>query len=238
MNTYTLVLPQLEASINSPFTSEPGKEIIFPLGGRPPKDEWFKEAAKNRNIWAVDHGIDICRRCSCPPSLLIGDNDSATNEGWNWGESLGIPVDKHPRAKDYTDTQLALVHAADSSPESFLILTGALGGRFDHACSTIHSAAHAKNQCCIADETEVMFFLKAPEDSITVKNFTKLPTAVSLLPITSSAAGVTTSGLKWELHDTILLAEKANAVSNEMLTAEFSVSKSGVGILGVYMYFS
>ncbi len=238
MNTYTLVLPQLEAIINSPFTSEPGKEIIFPLGGRPPKDEWFKEAAKNRNIWAVDHGIDVCRRCSCPPSLLIGDNDSATNEGWNWGESLGIPVDKHPRAKDYTDTQLALVHAADSSPESFLILTGALGGRFDHACSTIHSAAHAKNQCCIADETEVMFFLKAPEDSITVKNFTKLPTAVSLLPITSSAAGVTTSGLKWELHDTILLAEKANAVSNEMLTAEFSVSKSGVGILGVYMYFS
>ena len=238
MNTYTLRLPQLEAIITATSTAEPGNEIIFPLGGRPPKDDWFKEIAKNRSIWAVDHGIDICKRCSCPPSLLIGDNDSATNEGWNWGEGLGIPVDRHPRAKDYTDTQLALVHAADTSPESFLILTGALGGRFDHACSTIHSAAHAKNQCCIADETEVMFFLKAPGDSIALKNFSKLPTAVSLLPITSSAQGITTTGLKWELHDTTLLAEKANAVSNEMLTANFSVEKSGEGILGVYMYFN
>lgn len=238
MNTYTLRLPQLEAIITATSTAEPGNEIIFPLGGRPPKDDWFKEIATNRSIWAVDHGIDICKRCSCPPSLLIGDNDSATNEGWNWGESLGIPVDRHPRAKDYTDTQLALVHAADTSPESFLILTGALGGRFDHACSTIHSAAHAKNQCCIADETEVMFFLKGPGDSIALKNFSKLPTAVSLLPITSSAQGITTTGLKWELHDTTLLAEKANAVSNEMLTANFSVEKSGEGILGVYMYFN
>lgn len=237
MNTYTLILPQLTANITTTATAEHDKEIIFPLGGRPPQDQWFKELAKNRSIWAVDHGIDICKRCDCPPALLIGDNDSATNAGWNWGESLGIPVDRHPRAKDYTDTQLALIHAANTAPRSFLILTGALGGRFDHASSTIYSAAHAKNQCCIADEVEVMFFLKEPRDSITLTSFQKLPTAVSLLPITNAVDGVTTTGLKWELQGDSLLAEKSNAVSNEMLGNDFSVTKSGEGILGVYMYF-
>ena len=80
-------------------------------GGRAPKADWLNQLCDMNNfvkIIAADHGIDSCQNANLTPDLLIGDGDSASASAWQWAAEQHVPTQKYPRAKDYTDTQLAL----------------------------------------------------------------------------------------------------------------------------------
>ena len=149
-------------------------------------------------------------------------------------ENAGIPVDRFPPAKDFTDTQLALQKAAELFPDAFLLLTGAFGGRFDHTLSTVLSLSGAPLHGCLCDEQEVLFPLKEKE-TITLR-LTRAPKAVSLLPLTSECQGVTISGVRWPLHDVVLRQLEPYAVSNELSGGATITVKVHTGILGVYLF--
>ena len=127
-----------------------------------------------------------------------------------WGEAHAAHVERHPVEKDFTDTQLALRHA--SQDDAILLLTGAFGGRFDHAYSTMFSAAQVKTPCLLADERETVAYLRAGE-TLTLHCHTQ-PKAISLLPMTAAVTGVTTTGLHWPLQGATLAQALPNAVSN------------------------
>ena len=131
-----LELPQLIAKFSYEL---PKNQTVLISGGNPPDVQWLKSICENKNIFCADHGIDICKEADIKPLQLIGDGDSATSEAWQWAVDNDVTITKVPTKKDVTDTQLALQIIDDKYPASSVILTGAWGGRFDHAFSTIFS---------------------------------------------------------------------------------------------------
>lgn len=130
----------------------PAKRLLLVLGGRAPATSWLQQMGRNLPVWAIDHGLDACRAASIVPQRLIGDGDSAHPDSWDWAKKQGVPIDKYQREKDDTDTQLALRTASEAAHgQATLLLTGAFGGRFDHAYSTIFSASRAQVPVVLAD---------------------------------------------------------------------------------------
>ncbi len=206
----------------------PAKRLLLVLGGRAPATSWLQQMGRNLPVWAIDHGLDACRAASIVPQRLIGDGDSAHPDSWDWAKKQGVPIDKFQREKDDTDTQLALRTASEAAHgQATLLLTGAFGGRFDHAYSTIFSASRAQVPVVLADEKEACCFLHAGESlRITCKQH---PKAFSLLPLTDAVTGVTLQGAHWPLADATLTQ------AYELESADNALSLSiRSGILAVY----
>lgn len=62
------------------------------------------------------------------PTLIVGDLDSLEPEVYKWADAMGVPLQRHPRDKDYTDGELALKAAIENDPDS-LVIIGGHGGR-------------------------------------------------------------------------------------------------------------
>lgn len=230
----SIIFPQVALKLAAPINELPRLLIT---GGRPPATNWLRQMARtvrHGEVWAADHGVDACRAAGMLPDKLLGDGDSAGIDSWRWAEAAGVPTKKFPVAKDLTDTQLAIEGLAQMGAP-YIIVTGAFGGRFDHAYSTIYSAAHAAVPCALIDEQEAIFFVRSGE-GITIAP-TARPKAISLLPITADCYGVTTENLRWELTGAMLKSSFPNAVSNELIAdaTEFSITIE-CGILAVYLY--
>ncbi len=223
-----MILPQCE------IDSITAQEILFVAGGRVPSREFFLNVASGRKVFAVDKGIELCKACDVAPNFLIGDFDSAESPAVEWARAKNIPVEKYPADKDFTDTQLALRHAAEIFGEHVALLTGVFGGRFDHLYSNIFTCAALERKVILADEREVVFYLRGGE-SAEIKFF-QSPLAVSLLPMTSTCAGVTTKNLHWELDGAILTQNFPNATSNRADSDKISVGV-GRGTLAIYFCF-
>lgn len=222
-------LPQCEI-----FYPTSAQEILFVSGGRIPSREFFLEVANGRKIFCIDKGIELCRACNIIPQVLIGDFDSAESSAVDWARAKNIPVEQYPVDKDLTDTQLALKRATEIFGEHVAILTGAFGGRFDHLYSTIFTCAAANQKIFLADEREIIFYLRGGE-SAEVKFF-QTPLAVSLLPITSTCAGVTIKNVRWELDGATLTQNFPYAVSNRVASDKISVGVE-IGTLAIYFCF-
>lgn len=221
-------LPRLEIETSS--SQQP--ELLLISGGRPPSSLWLAEVAGTRPVWCIDHGLDSCHKCGIIPERLIGDNDSVSPEILARAEQHHINIFSFPPEKDLTDTQLALRMIPHGT---FVILSGAFGGRLDHLFSTVHSFAGAEINGVIADEKELLLPLAAGA-SAAIK-FTVPPKAVSLLPLSEKCTGVSISGTKWPLTDQILTNNNPYAISNELKkdTDTISVSVKG-GMLSVYIF--
>lgn len=223
-----MILPQCE------IDSITAQEILFVAGGRAPSREFFLNVAGGRKIFCIDKGIEVCKACGVVPSFLIGDFDSADSSAVEWARAKNIPVEKYPADKDFTDTQLALRRAAEIFGEHVALLTGVFGGRFDHLYSTIFTCAALERKVILADEREVIFYLRGGEGA-EIKFF-QSPLAVSLLPMTSTCAGVTTKNLHWELDGATLTQNFPNATSNRVDSDKISVGV-GRGTLAIYFCF-
>ena len=222
-------LPQCEIRY-APAISD--SEILMAAGGRRPSEKFFKTVAQGRKVFAVDRGIEICRACNILPQILIGDFDSAEKSAVDWAIENKIPVERHPVEKDLTDTQLALqLFGANISA----IVTGIFGGRADHLFSNIFTCANSKVRNFLADEREIIFYVKGGE---TVEvNFFEKPFALSLLPITEICAGVTSENLHWEVSNATLKQNFPNAVSNRIESSKIKISLE-TGTLAIYLFFS
>lgn len=224
-------LPQATCEFHRPL---PKTATMLFLGGRAPSEAWAHSLLDGNTcaaICAVDRGVAICRTLMLSPDMLLGDADSATSDDWAWGEAHAKRIERHPVRKDLTDTQLALHRMDDSN--TVLLLTGAFGGRFDHAYSTIFSAAQAKGTCVLADERESIAYVRAGE-TLSL-HCHKQPKAISLLPMTSNVTGVTATGLYWPLADATLAQAMPNTVSNVLADGAHDCTISiQTGCLAVY----
>lgn len=235
-----LELPQLTAEYSFPL---PETQVLLVSGGNPPDTLWLRQVLhSDRILWCADHGVDVCNQVGCIPAYLVGDGDSASPQAWQWAERNHTVIRKVPCKKDVTDTQLALQSIKNQyNDNSFTIMTGAWGGRFDHAFSAIYSLQSlysARQEAilgCIADQREALFFL-SNEDNITL-TLKKPPKAISLLPLSGESTGVSINGVYWPLDQVLLDNKLPYAVSNEMENAENTIWVSQKkGLLGIYLY--
>ncbi len=233
--TKILELPQLTAKFSYEL---PDTQVVLVVGGDAPQIDWLKEIVDGRILWSADHGVDACKDADCVPHQLVGDADSATPEGWQWALDQGAFITKVPSEKDVTDTQLALQLIAAEYKSAAVVLTGAWGGRFDHAFSTVYSLqGMIKDRIwgCAADQKEVMFFLHN-DDHITLQ-FKQQPKAISLLPLSGECSGVSINGVHWPLDQVMLNNNLPYAVSNKLDNQQKTIWVSQKkGLLGVYLY--
>ncbi len=230
-----LVLPQLRCIFEKEL---PGAQVLLVAGGRPPAAAWLTQAAENFPVWCVDSGIDSCLVSNVIPERLIGDGDSATSRGWDWGKELGIPVEVHPPEKNLTDLQLALQRVGTIYGQASVIVTGVWGGRFDHAFSNIYSLKGCQEfgvrGCCAADEGEVLLLLQG-KDSMRIE-MNDCPEVISLLPLSAECLGVSIDGVRWPLDEVELHDGLPYAISNRPNPGNKKIT---VGIekgwLGVYL---
>ncbi|SDF17725.1 thiamine diphosphokinase [Sporomusa acidovorans] len=231
---HSLTLPQVTLLFANLL---PAATLLMTAGGRPPANKWFVKIAKGLPVWCIDSGIQICRQTAIAPERIIGDGDSASPEAWDWGKSLGVPVEVYPVDKDYTDLQLALLRTKEIFSTATVIVSGVWGGRFDHAFSNIQSLAGWESpgfKGIAADESEVLFFLSG-QDAVRI-NAAIMPDIVSLISLSTCCLGVTIGGVRWPLEKATLKRDLPYAISNQPVSGcrEVSVSVEQ-GLLGVYL---
>jgi len=183
---------------------------------------WQEELHGAELIVAADGGAGHARRLGLRPHAVVGDVDSLDPETAHWLQENGVPIFRHPAAKDETDLELALLYAAEAGAEEILIL-GALGGRLDHALANVHLLALdqlAGRRVWLLGADLRAFLLRAGEEGHLSG---QVGDTVSLLPLTAQARGIHTAGLRWALHGATLRMGAARGVSNEMTAPQASV---------------
>ncbi len=223
------------------FTAEvsnalPETRLMLLLNGRAPRAEWLKECLAYYRLWCADGGINLCHSGQIVPERLIGDGDSACNKAWAWAQTQNLIMHKYPCDKDLTDLQLALQIMGQTCGPAAVVLTGAWGGRFDHAFSNVMSLIWGQEwglyPVAMIDEQEALLLLAGP-GTITITEWQRRPEVISLLALDGDCTGVSISGVKWPLDRVTLTQHKPYAISNRPGVGEVSVSVQS-GCLGIY----
>jgi thiamine pyrophosphokinase len=169
------------------------------------------------------------------PHLVLGDLDSLPPEALAEITRRHISVESYPRNKDATDGQLAIARAAAlAAPHTRLWLVGFLGGpRQDHGLALLLAATQLTPRVTLLDGRTEMTFARPGQPAAWATSPREL---VSLIPLTATAEGVQTWGLRWPLRDEPLPFGATRGVSNEPVSDVARVAVTA-GVLLVTRYF-
>ena len=191
------------------------RAIIIAAGHVYDDQNWQPWVQDGDLIIGADGGAARALALGLSPSLVIGDMDSLPEADRLLLEARGCRFIEHPRAKDETDLELALTHAAKAGAQEIVVL-GALGGRLDHTlCNVLLLALPVLRGITVrivhgAEESQLLYSGKA----VTIEG--QPGDLVSLIPLEGDVRGVTTAGLAWALADEPLSFGLSRGVSNEM----------------------
>jgi thiamine pyrophosphokinase len=189
---------------------------IIVAGGQAGGDGgWRQWVGEGDWIIGADGGAAQALAWGLVPHLVIGDMDSLSGEARAALEAQGSRFVVHPRAKDETDLELALTHAAQQGAREIVVL-GALGGRLDHTVANVLLLALPQLDGLVVriagDGGNALLVRGGGEATLEGRP----GDLVSLLPLGGDAHGVTTAGLTWPLAGDTLRFGFSRGVSNEM----------------------
>jgi thiamine pyrophosphokinase len=185
-------------------------------------------------VLAADSGLDHALALGLRVDVVVGDLDSVAPGALDRAATAGTAVDRHPRAKDHTDLELALVHAwAVAGPGGSVLVVGDGAGRLDHALAALlllaHPAGEAVHTRALLGPAEVVvvrpalaWHLDGPAGQL-----------LTLVPVGGVARGITTAGLRYHLRDEALDPGSTRGVSNELAGGPASVALREGVLLGL-----
>lgn len=165
-------------------------------------------------VIAVDGGLDHCEKMKIIPYKIVGDLDSVSAQTLK--KYPHVPLLKYPREKDESDLELAIDDLLNEDVD-FITLFGVLGKRVDHLLYTLYLLTRHPTKLVIESEDETIFCLQGQKH---IKAFPGQ--TVSLIPL-NQVSGLTTEGLKWELHHATF-DKKFMSLSNICLGNSFKVN--------------
>jgi thiamine pyrophosphokinase len=197
--------------------------FVVMSGGPPPHAAVVAHLPDHPFVIAADSGLDHAYDLGLDVQLVVGDLDSVSKEALDAAETAGVPVERHPTAKDAIDTELAVDAALARGARRIVVVAGG-GGRFDQLVAGLLVLARP----VLADvDIEAWVgpayvqVLHGPGHAA----LTGRPGAyVSLLAMSGVAEGVTTSGLRYPLHGEALLPGSSRGISNEFEGGEAAVA--------------
>ncbi len=191
--------------------------IVVVGGGEAPDPAIGRRLAGAALVIAADSGVDHARLLGLIPDVVVGDLDSASPDGLAWADGHGADIQRHPVAKDATDLELALdvaQAAADASgtvPVEVVVVDGG-GGRLDHLVGNLALLAARRPPLVVTGLVGPATVTPIHDQRHLVGSVGAL---ISLVAVGGPAAGVTTTGLRWSLHDAVLDPFTSLGVSNE-----------------------
>lgn len=190
------------------MAAEHPRTVAVAVGGDPVDPGLAQRLPPFDLVIAADSGLHTARRLGLATDLLVGDLDSVDHALLD----DDLEVERHPRAKDQTDIELALDRARDHGATRVVVLSGG-GGRLDHALANVLVLA-AERYAGMAVEAHVgaarLAVVRGRHDLHDEAGAT-----ISLFAVGGPAYGVTTEGLRWALHDATLAPLSSLGVSNE-----------------------
>lgn len=191
------------------------RTAVIIIGGAAPASGAAERLPADRFVIAADSGLDHARRMGLAVDVVVGDLDSVSCGALREAEAAGVRIERHPPAKDVTDTELAIALAASSGYGHILGITGG-GDRLDHALAALHAFATP----ALADRRVEVYWAEHVVQVVHGPGRLELEadrpagTLVSLLPLFGPAEGVSTTGLQYPLHGETLPAASGRGVSN------------------------
>jgi thiamine pyrophosphokinase len=186
-------------------------------------------------VVCADGGLNHAARLGLDPQIIVGDFDSA--DPAPLAAALAAPDRYNVRRYQHetkleTDTELAVLAALDAGATR-LVLTGALGGRWDHSLANVLLLAHPRlaghDVCIVTADTE----LRLLRGSVTGTLAGWPGDTVSLLALSATAAGITTTGLHYPLRAEPLHLGLGRGISNVLDSPPAHVTLAGGDLLVV-----
>ncbi len=172
-------------------------------------------------VICADGGLRAARRLGIRPDVAIGDFDSASGALVRWAQVTGAEIVRHARDKDKTDAELALDYALARGARD-IDFYGALGGRLDHLLANVTLLANA------AARRARLRIVDGPIEAFLARSRTPLDVQVgervSLIPLSATARGITTRGLRYPLRRGTLRQGSSRGISNEVVSLPASVT--------------
>ncbi|GIU88283.1 MAG: thiamine pyrophosphokinase [Acidimicrobiia bacterium] len=175
-------------------------------------------------VIAADSGVHQAEALGLRVDHVVGDLDSADADAIERAVAAGATVERHPEAKDFTDLELALEHAAREGVRQVLVLGGA-GGRLDHLLGNVLLLASPRFatmrvEAVVADAHVTVVHGGAPAARLRGEP----GSLVTLLPVGGAARGVVTDGLAYPLRSEDLRPGTTRGLSNVMVGRAASVA--------------
>lgn len=193
-------------------------------------DTFLKEtlnAIKPDEIIAADRGLDALLRNDLLPTRILGDYDSTKiREKLKDYEILGIPVEKYPAEKDFTDTEAALDVAVSIGSNKIHVL-GATGGRLDHFLFNVSGLLIALKKGVYADLMDPQNVIRLADKPFSLKKGETFGKYVSLMPLGDKVEDLTMEGFKYPLSHHTLTQGSSLCISNELVDETGYVSFTG-----------
>ncbi len=174
-----------------------------------------------------DSGLRHMEGLGIKPGLIVGDFDSHENPGLDT-ETIVLPTEK-----DDTDTVFAVKEAIRRGYDDFL-LTGVIGGRFDHSLGNVSVLLYldslGKKGRIIDDYSEMEVVSGSPAYISDEYEF------FSLVNISGEARGIKIEDAKYPLENAEISCDYQYGISNEVLpgrTAKVSVSSGRLLLIKV-----
>ena len=196
---------------------------VVVIGGLPINKSVSKYLPHYDYVVAADSGLHSAIDLGLRVDLVIGDMDSVDPAVLVAAEINGVTVQRLPRDKDATDTELALLAAVAHGSRQIVLVTSG-GGRLDHQLGVLSAMQHKALKDCEVSalwDTARIQLLRGP-GLCTIHG--KVGDVVGLIAQHGDATGVTTDGLKWALNEGTLEAHSSRGVSNELVATTATIS--------------
>jgi thiamine pyrophosphokinase len=198
-----------------------GPTVVVFTGGDPPGPVALDDLPAHAFVIAADSGLHHARRAGWPIDLIVGDLDSIDLELLATAESEGVPVERHPVAKDETDLELAL-HRALALRAQRVVVVGGGGGRLDHLLANTAVLSSDAFSSLRLEARHGGSTVHVVRDRLDIRG--EAGELVSLIATHGDACGVTTDGLLYPLRGETLAAGSTRGVSNEMVASRAVVA--------------
>ncbi len=168
-------------------------------------------------IICADGGLKHLKGLGRIPNLILGDFDSVEPELLRYYQQKGVQFEKYPSEKDETDTQIAVNTAVEMGAEQ-IVITGAIGSRFDHSYANIMLLKLLLNrrvEAVIVHQNNVIRLLKAGTHVLKEKE----GTIVSLLPFGGDAVIENMTGFKYTSNEKHFKMDQPIGISNVIMAS-------------------
>jgi len=178
----------------------------------------------NDLVICADGGLEHAMSVGIEPHVVLGDFDSLSGAHQRYLNQAPthIKIYEYPIQKDKTDGQLAVEYALDTGVREIWMF-GGLGGRFDHTLGNLLLCWLCLGRGVamqLVGHRQYVRMLNGP-DSTDLRG--RPGDYVSLLPLTPTVVGVTTTGLYYPLQENTLYLGDTRGLSNELITAQAKV---------------
>ena len=199
--------------------------LIF-AGGLAPSDSTLHAVRKIEYVElviAADSGLHTAQKLGLCIDAIIGDMDSVDENALAEAKSRGTKIIQHDRDKNFTDLHSALLYAAECGTKKIVVVTAG-GGRLDHQLGVIAAMFDPllrQTQVEAIWDNEEIFALQG---SASCEFSAEVEDIVGLQAFSTTAMGISTTGLRWQLLNEQLANHETRGVSNEATEKRVSVS--------------